>query len=98
MNEHDPKQITRKLEILQAKIRNIGPLMRGSVTIMGTRHKQPYFSASIGGRTRLIYLGNERAETARCYVDNYRKLAELVDEMTLLHMEQLRTRGSSNKP
>jgi len=64
--------------------------MRGSVTIMGTRHKQPYFSASIGGRTRLIYLGEERAETARRYVANYRRLAELVDEATLLHMRLLK--------
>ena len=48
---------------------------------------------SIEGRTRLIYLGAERAKTARRYVANYRKLAALVDEMTLLQMELLKTEG-----
>jgi len=93
MPELNPGQMSRRLAAIQRKIQNVGPVMRGSVTIMGTRHKQPYFSASIKGRTRLIYLGDERAKTARRYVDNYRKLAGLVEEMTLLHMEQLKTAG-----
>jgi hypothetical protein len=59
--------------------------MRASVTLMGTRHRQPHFSAGIKGRTRLIYLGEERVETARRYVANCRRLAELVDQATLLH-------------
>jgi len=79
-----------RLAAIQAEIRSLGPAMRGSVTLMGTRHRQPYFSASIKGRTRLIYLGEERAETARRYVANYRRLAELVDEATLLHMRLLK--------
>jgi hypothetical protein len=93
MAERTPEQIAGRLAAIQRKIRNMGPVMRGSVTIMGTRHKQPYFSVSVRGRTRLIYLGNERAKTARRYVDNHRKLAALVDEMTLLYMEQFRTAG-----
>ena len=84
------RQIRERLAAIQAEIQTIGPLMRGSVTVMGTRHKQPYFSVSIKGRTRLIYLGQERAETARQYVANLRRLAELIDEMTLLHMRLLR--------
>ena len=84
------KQIRERLTAVQAEIRTIGPVMRGSVTVMGTRHKQPYFSVSIKGRTRLIYLGEQRAETARQYVANYRSLAKLVDEMTLLNMSLLK--------
>jgi hypothetical protein len=84
------KQTRERLAAVQAEIQTIGPVMRGSVTVMGTRHKQPYFSVSIKGRTRLIYLGEERAETARQYAANYRRLAELVDEMTLLHMRLLK--------
>jgi len=93
MAERSPEQISKRLATIQRKIQNMGPVMRGSVTIMGTRHKQPYFSASIKGRTRLIYLGNERAKAARRYVHNYRDLAALVEEMTLLYMEQFRTAG-----
>ena len=84
------EQIEERLAAVQAEIQAIGPVMRGSVTVMGTRHKQPYFSVSIKGRTRLIYLGEKRAETARRYVANYRRLAELIDEMTLLHMRLLK--------
>ena len=91
--ERTPKQISRRLAEIQRKIQSVGPVMRGSVTIMGTRHKQPYFSTSIKGRTRVIYLGNERAKAARQYVENYRSLVALVDEMTLLYMEQFRAAG-----
>ena len=84
------KQIRQRLTAVQAEIQTMGPVMRGSVTVMGTRHKQPYFSVSIQGRTRLIYLGGQRAETARQYVANYRRLAGLIDEQTLLHMRLLK--------
>lgn len=84
------KRAAERLAAIQAEIGNLGPAMRGSVMRMGRRHKQPYFSASIKGRTRLIYLGEERAETARRYVANYRRLAELIDEATLLHMRLLK--------
>ena len=83
-------KIRERLAAVQAEIQTIGPVMRGSVTVMGTRHKQPYFSVSLKGRTQLIYLGEQRAEIARQYVANHRRLSELIDEMTLLHMRLLK--------
>jgi hypothetical protein len=65
MAQSDLKQIRERLAAVQAEIQAIGPVMRGSVTVMGTRHRQPYFSVSIKGKTRLIYLGEKRAEIAR---------------------------------
>lgn len=94
MSQPNIEQIRERLAAVQAAIQATGPVMRGSVTVMGTRHRQPYFSVSIGGRTRLIYLGEKRAEIARQYVANYRELAELVDEMTLLQMELLKAEGT----
>jgi len=96
MAQPDLKQIKERLAAIQAEIQAIGPVMRGSVTVMGTRHRQPYFSVSIKGKTRLIYLGEKRAEVARQYVANYRELAGLVDEMTLLQMELLK--AASTRP
>ena len=96
MAQSDLKQIRERLAAVQAEIQAIGPVMRGSVTVMGTRHRQPYFSVSIKGKTRLIYLGEKRAEVARQYVANYRELAGLVDEMTLLQMELLK--AASTRP
>ena len=80
----------KRLSQLLEEIQGIGPLMRGSVTMMGKRHKQPYFSVSVKGKTKVIYLGSNRAKKAKKYTDNYRRLMELVEEMTLLNMERLK--------
>ena len=48
----------------------IGPMMRGSVTLMGKKNKQPYFSVGIKGKTKIIYLGNKRAKLALEYTAN----------------------------
>ena len=90
MIEQASEQAGERLAHIHRQIRAIGPVMRGSVTIMGTRHKQPYFSTSIRGRTGVIYLGDERAKKARQYVANYRRLTGLVEEMTLLQMALLK--------
>jgi hypothetical protein len=87
-------RIRTRLAQIQKDIRNIGPVMRGSVTLMGTRHKQPYFSVSVKGKTRVLYLGAARAEVAKRYSENYGKLVRLVDRMTLLNMELLKTQGT----
>ena len=50
----------RRVQKLQEKLGQIGPVMRGSVVVIGTRNKQPYFSLNKDKRTRLIYLGQKR--------------------------------------
>jgi len=69
----------------------LGPVMRGSVVVIGTRNKQPYFSLNKDKKTRLIYLGKEREAQAREYSANYKKLREIVEEMTELNMTLLKT-------
>ncbi len=89
-----PEEIKRKISSLQKEIQNLGPLMRGSVTLMGKKNKQPYFSVGILKKTRVIYLGDKRAEKANEFVANYKKLLEIVDEMTLLNMELFKLQSS----
>ena len=50
----------RRVRKLQEELGQIGPVMRGSVVVIGTRNKQPYFSLNKDKRTRLIYLGQKR--------------------------------------
>ena len=38
------------------------------------------------GRTRIIYLGQKRQRLARQYAANYKRLQEIVEEMTELNM------------
>jgi hypothetical protein len=68
----------------------LGPVMRGTVVVTGTRNKQPYFSLNKDKRTRLIYLGRRREPTARKYSDNYKGLLAIVEEMTIINMELLK--------
>ena len=50
----------RRIGTLQKELGQVGPVMRGSVVVIGTRNKQPYFSLNKDKRTRLIYLGQKR--------------------------------------
>ena len=65
-------------------------MMRGSVVVIGTRNKQPYFSLNKDKKTKIIYLGKKREARARKYSDNYKRLLEIVDEMTLINMELIK--------
>jgi len=64
----------------------LGPVMRGSLVVIGTKNKQPYFSLNKNKKTNLIYLGIKREKLAQEYSDNYKKLLEFVEEMTELNM------------
>ena len=80
----------RRVRTLQKEMGQLGPVMRGSVVIIGTRNKQPYFSLNKDKRTRLIYLGQKRVFLARAYSKNYQRLLAIVEEMTILNMELLK--------
>ena len=80
----------RTVRKLQGELGQLGPVMRGSVVVIGTRNKQPYFSLNKDKRTRLIYLGQKRVALAREYSKNYKRLLAIVEEMTILNMELIK--------
>ena len=80
----------RRVKTLQKKMGQLGPLMRGSVVVIGTRNKQSYFSLNKNKKTHLIYLGNKREARAKEYSENYKKLLQIVEEMTLINMALLK--------
>ena len=80
----------RRVQTLQEELGRLGPVMRGSVVVIGTRNKQPYFSLNKDKRTRLIYLGQKRVARAQQYSSNYQRLLAIVEEMTILNMELLK--------
>ena len=84
------KTMQRRIGKLQEELGQLGPMMRGSVVVIGTRNKQPYFSLNKDKRTRLIYLGQKRIAIAREYSQNYKRLLAIVEEMTLLNMELIK--------
>jgi len=90
MDKKELAQMTRRLGTLQRQLGTLGPVMRGSVVIIGTRNKQPYFSLNKNKKTRLIYLGKSKEDKARKYSQNYKKLLEIVEEMTIINMTLLK--------
>ncbi len=86
MTKQELAKAKRRVKTLQGKLAKLGPFMRGSVVTIGTRNKQPYFSCNKEGKTKLIYLGKKRLSKAREYSDNYKKLLDIVEEMTELNM------------
>ena len=80
----------RRVRKLQEALGQLGPVMRGSVVVIGVRNKQPYFSLNKDKRTRLIYLGQKRVALARECSKNYKRLLAIVEEMTILNMELLK--------
>ena len=90
MDKKDLARMKRRVTTLQKQLGNLGPVMRGSVVVIGTRNKQPYFSLNKDKKTKLIYLGKKRETRAKEYSANYKKLLEIVEEMTILNMELLK--------
>jgi hypothetical protein len=90
MNKTEQARMKRRVRTLQRQLGNLGPVMRGSVVVIGTRNKQPYFSLNKDKKTKLIYLGKKREAWAKEYSANYKTLLEIVEEMTILNMELLK--------
>jgi len=81
----------RRLQHLHARLAAMGPVMRGTVVRIGTRNKQFYFSVNKDKKTKLIYLGNQREPVARRLSQNYKGLLAIVEEMTVLNMDLLKS-------
>lgn len=90
MNKREIARIEKRLQALHKRLGQLGPVIRGSVVVIGTRNKQPYFSVNVDGKTRLIYLGKARERRAREYSTNHKKLRDIVEEMTTLNMALLK--------
>jgi hypothetical protein len=94
MENSEIRNTHARVRKLHRELAALGPVMRGSVVVIGTRNKQPYFSLNKDHKTRLIYLGRDREEKAREYSQNYRRLLAIVEEMTLLNMALLKERAA----
>jgi hypothetical protein len=86
----DVAALKARLAELKGQMKRLGVVMRGSVVVIGVRNKQPYFSVNKNGKTHLIYLGRKRESQAREYSENYRRLREIVEEMTTINMSLLK--------
>ncbi len=90
MDPRERKKIKKRLETLHQQMGEIGPVMRGSIVLIGNKKKYSHFSLNKDKTTHLIYLGMKREAKAKEYSENYKKLLAIIDEMTLLNMTLLK--------
>lgn len=90
MSKREIVKMKNRVKALQKQLVELGPVMRGSVVLIGTRNKQFYFSLNKDKKTRLIYLGKKKVDRAREYSESYKKLLEIVEEMTMLNMKLIK--------
>ena len=80
----------KRMAVLESQLSKIGSVMRGNIVTNGPKHPQAYFSLNKDGKTRLIYLGEARLPKAKRLADNYRKMVEITEEMTVINMDLLK--------
>ena len=90
MDKREITKMKKRIQALRRKLGALGPVMRGSVVLIGTRNKQKYFSLNKDKKTHLIYLGKKREARAAEYSANYKKLLTIAEEMTILNMKLLK--------
>ena len=95
MNKPEIAKTKRRVKTLQKQLGRLGPVMRGSVVVIGTRNKQSYFSLNKDKKTHLIYLGKRREARAKEYSANYKQLLDIIEEMTILNMKLLKENACS---
>ena len=93
MDSRELKKIKKRLNELHQQMEQIGPIMRGSIVFIGNKKKYSHFSLNKDKKTHLIYLGKQREAKAKEYSDNYKKLLDIIEEMTSLNMTLLKERA-----
>ena len=92
MNKTEILKLRRSLKSLQKKLGDLGPVMRGSVVMLGPKNKPKRicFSLNKNGKTKMMYLGKKREDKAKEYSQNYKELLGIVEEMTAINMTLLK--------
>ena len=88
------------------KIAGVGPWMEGTVVVTqrlcgrkncichtaGQKHPVMYVTWKEGGKTVSLYVPKARESEAREWADNYKKLKELLREVSVIHRQMIRLR------
>lgn len=90
MEKREIAKLKRRVKALQKQMGEVGPVMRGSVVFIGSPQKYSHFSLNKNKKTHLIYLGKKREARAKEYSDNYKRLLDIIEEMTTLNMKLLK--------
>jgi hypothetical protein len=90
MTSAEISKAKRHRQTLLRQLALVGPVMRGTIVTNGQKHRQPYFSLNKDKRTYLIYLGDRRLAAAKKMSGNYKRLLQIIEEMTMINMALLK--------
>ena len=89
---------------LQRRLAEFQEIIRGSVVLLkkpctyprckkcksGEKHPATYLSQSKQGKTQLLYLPQHLRDKARRWVENYRRLEEILERLSEVNLEILK--------
>jgi hypothetical protein len=90
LSEKELGAAKRRMTVLERQLAGLGSVMRGNIVTNGKKHPQAYFSLNKDGKTRLIYLGEGRLPKAKKLSENYKRMVEITEEMTVINMDLLK--------
>lgn len=96
--------LKRKANTIRSQMRSIGQMIKGSIVIRAIRcgkascrcsrgvfHKAICITYKEKGKTRTIYVAREHEAEALLMCANYKKMKELLKQLTLTNIEIVRT-------
>ena len=103
MNETECRHLRRKQRLLLGQLGKMTDFIRGSVVLMkrrcsrancrrcasGEGHPTWVLTASSGGKTRTVYLGEGRVDEAKRMVANYRTMRVWIEEIAQINLALL---------
>ena len=90
LTEAEIAVLKKRRKTLECQIGKTVPLIRGSISTNGVKHRQAYLSLHKDKKTHLIYLGEKRLEAAKQMSENYWRLLAIVEELTTINMALLK--------
>jgi hypothetical protein len=90
VKEKSTKYLQNRLVQLQSKYIELFPFMRGSIVQIGMTQKRPHYSLNIKGKTKIISLGKGKEAVAKKWIENYKSLQEIIEEVTMINIELIR--------
>ncbi len=100
----DISRLEKRRDSLLDSLRGIGNLMRGSLytarvrcgsssceCAKGVKHEKQHLSVKLNGRNHNVYVGEPRAEEVAGLIAEYHRAWRIIDELTEVNIELLRS-------
>ena len=79
--------LIRRRDAWLRKLAHIGPMQRGSLcTAQRGNHVAHQVTVSVKGKTRTVYVPQDKVKEVKEWINNYRKAQEIIEKISILNM------------